>query len=63
MREKPSVSSFEPRRLREANARLSTIEKSLRVSDETKGKSESSASPKKKPGRFARWWRVLLGVS
>ncbi len=61
MRERPSVSSFEPIRLREAVRKL---ERQLREM-EGQGRMTHPTPPpkvhKERPGILRRWWRFLFG--
>jgi hypothetical protein len=61
MREKGSVSSFEPRHLRRATRKLDQMERELfspKESHEPSPKIEAKA-----PGLLRRWWRMLTGGS
>jgi hypothetical protein len=60
MREEPRVSSFEPRRLREAVRKLERLER--RLGRERVGGAELPAKPSERPpGLLLRWWRLLFG--
>jgi hypothetical protein len=58
MRENPKVSSFEPRRLRDAIRELERIEASIEINSPKK---VSRSEPAPRPGILVRWWRHLFG--
>jgi len=57
MREKPRVSSFEPRRLRAVRKELEALERRL-----TRTARTSREGGPKAPGLLLRWWRMLFGA-
>lgn len=59
MTEKPKVSSFEPRRLREANHRLKRLEATWKHPSATIGNTPREVA--RPPGFLLRWWRMLFG--
>jgi hypothetical protein len=66
MREKGKgrVSSFEPRRLKEALKELEDLERQmLRRSRALHGETELPSPPSvRPPGVLLRWWRLLFGM-
>ena len=56
MKEKPRVSSFEPRRLRAVRKELEALERRLTRTSRT------SREGPKAPGVLLRWWRMLFGA-